>query len=744
MLSIPAVAGAQAANPIVVTARPGDDVDLDDAIVVNHAALVRAGAPDPLGAVARDVAGVSLSDAVGNAHAPNLVYRGFSASSLQGNAQGLAVYVDGVRFNQPFGDTVAFDLLPPSAIDSVTIKDVNPVYGLNALGGVVEIATRNGRSAPGVEIYGAGGGDGRYGEVRGGGEAGWSRGGWSGYVAFDAAHDGGWRAHSPSTLYTGLVDAGWDGARAGIHSKYLGALTDLSGNGPSPIQLLAADYRAVFTYPDRTRNRFDRISLHPWASLGDHGRIEASLYWQRLGQRTTNGDIADVAGCADAPGLLCLEDAPLVGSNGAAIADSPGAVPYGVLNRGQTSTRASGGLVQYVDKRALFGGENVAVLGVSHDRSTTRFDATTELARLAADRELVGPGPIIAQPDGAITPVSLRTATRYTGLFVAETLPLGPRLIAELELRYNDAQVRLDDLIGTALNGSHSYRRVNPGIELDFKATPGFTLRAGYAEANRAPTPAELACADPASPCSLTNFFVGDPDLRQVVARNWELGASGRTKGAWRLEWLVSAYRTTSHDDIQYLSSATLGRAYFQNVGRTRRQGVEASAVVARGAWTVRAGYAFTDATFRIPLVLNSPLNPAADANRQIAVRAGARLPGIPRHRLTLSLDNETGALAFGADLRAQSGQVLFGDEGNALAPTGAFATIDLHASVRLRRGVHLFVAVSNLLDRRYVTFATLAPTAQVALADAPGASDPRSESPGALRHWLAGLRARF
>ncbi|MEY4889434.1 MAG: hypothetical protein RIQ75_564, partial [Pseudomonadota bacterium] len=108
-----------AAEPdtIIVTA-PGNDADVDDAITVDAEALRRAGPPDVLRALSRDVAGVSLSEAQANPYQPNLVYRGFSASPLQGNAQGLAVYLDGGRFNLPFGDTVNFDLLPDAAIDS--------------------------------------------------------------------------------------------------------------------------------------------------------------------------------------------------------------------------------------------------------------------------------------------------------------------------------------------------------------------------------------------------------------------------------------------------------------------------------------------------------------------------------------------------------------------------------------------------------------------------------------------------
>ncbi len=747
VLAVPQGAPAQEANPVIIVTAPGDDADADDAIAVDRRALGRTPAASLLGTVAREVAGVSLSNAQGNPWQPSLVYRGFAASPLQGNAQGLAVYVDGVRFNQPFGDTVNFDLLPDSAIESVTIKDASPVYGLNALGGAVVLATKTGRSAPGVNLYGA---IGDYGRREGGGEAGWSRGTFSAYAAVQARHEAGWRRFSPSTLTTGFADMGWDGARAGLHIKFSGADSNLTGNGSAPVELLAADYRAVFTFPDQTVNRFHRVSLHPWIAIGEHSRIEASLYGQWLKQRTLNGDAADIEECEDAAGFLCLENAasgeenPLRTAQGALIADTLGGEGYGVLNRSETVTGGTGALIQFVDKRALLGGENALIVGFSLDRSRTRFAASTELGALTAQRSVTGLGAVIAQPDGAIAPVGLRTATQYTGLFVAESLPLGPDLTAEIGLRWNEARVKLIDQLGTALNGNHVFRRFNPGIEFDYRVSPALTLRAGYAETNRAPTPAELSCADEAAPCSLTNFFVGDPPLRQVVGQSWEAGASGRIAGPWTLQWQLSAYRTTSRDDIQFIAAATRGRAFFQNIGTTRRQGFELSASMARGPLSLRAGYALTDATYRSPLVFNSPDNPSAAADGTITVAPGNRIASVPRHRGVFSVDYETDLFTLGGDVQAQSGQVLQGDEGNREAPVAGFAVVNLRGSARLFGKISLFAEVSNFFDRRFATFGTFSETSEVDLAEAPGAANPRSLTPGAPRRWLIGMKAQF
>jgi outer membrane receptor protein involved in Fe transport len=734
-------------DEIIVTA-PGIAAGSISSADVTGADIDRNGAPDLLGSLERNLAGVSLSEAQSNPFQPNLIYRGYAISPLQGTAQGLAVYLDGARFNQPFGDTVDFDLLPEAAIDRMSIEEASPVYGLNALGGALVVATKTGRSSPGATLWGAGG---NFGWAEGGGEIGWARGSGSGYATLQAKHDGGWRRHSPSTLYNGYADLGYDGATAGLHLKLMGARSSLTGNGSAPVELLAADRRAVFTWPDNTRNRFGGASLHPWFALSDRTRIEGSLYLQRLRQRTSNGDAADVETCEDLPEFLCLEsnddgDDPLIDTSGDLVPDLLGEEgAYGVFNRTRTRTTGGGALAQLVDRRSVPGGENLLRIGASYDGSRTRFQAETELGELTDERSVVGLGPIIDQPDRIIAPVDVLTHSRYTGLFAADTLTLGARVSVDLALRYNSARISLDDRLGTALDGRHNFHRLNPGAFLSIRASPAFILRAGYSEANRAPTPAELACAGPGDPCSLTNFFVGDPPLKQVVSKSWQTGGTGTADiNGWSVRGQVTAYRAVNHDDIQFVASGVRGRAFFRNIGRTRRQGLDINVSATRGAWILRAGYAFTDATFRTPLVLNSPDNPAADDDGRIQIAGGDRIPGIPRHRAILAADYDGRSFTIGGNLQAQSGQYLFGDEANLQPKVKAFVLADIHGSVRLIRRLSLFAEVTNLFDRHYATFGTFSETEDVFLAEAPDASDPRSLGPGAPRRWKAGLRASF
>ncbi len=767
---LPVIARAQqpdeesAAIPIIVTA-PGAGVDIDDALGLSRADISRSGRPDLIGALARQLPGLTMQDAQGNPWQPVVVYRGQTASGAQGQAQGLAAYLDGARFNLPFGDTVSLDLVPDAALRSVQLLDSSPVYGLNALAGALVLETATGRSDPGLTAAASAGAFGA-GEISiaGGGAA----GRWSAFAALQLRGEHGWRDFSPSRLASGYADVGYDGSRAGLHAKLFLASTGLTGNGVAPVELLAVRRSGVFTHPDRTENRFVRFSLHPWADLSPHMRLQASLYGQWQRSRARNGDAADIEACEDEPNLLCLETETdgeeeaetLTDRLGQPIAAGPGNPVYAVLNHGNLRSRALGMLTQITDRRALLGGTNVLTVGTSFDYGRSDFAASTQLGRLGPTRGVTAFGPEIAQADKVIAPVSVATRNVYAGIFASETLPLGPRLHIEAGLRYNYAFIRLDDLLGDALNGRHTFTRLNPGVELDWQVLPSqsgssqsgssLSLRAGYAETNRAPTPAELSCADPEAPCSLANFFVADPPLRQVVARTFELGASGRRQAhGWTAQWLISAYRAVGRDEIRRVASGVRGRAYFANLGDVRRQGVELSLSAERKGLRISATYAFSDATNRSAVTLASPGNPAAADDGTITVQPGNRLSGVPRHSANLNMDYETRLgswrrLRLGGGVSGQSSQFLLGDESNQAAPVPGFVVADLRASFEALPNVFVFGDLRNVFDRRYANFGTFGEIGEVSLAEAPGASNPRFYGPSAPRRWTIGLRTSF
>ncbi len=765
----PAIAAETAPPEIVITAAPipGGGVARDKIAanprVIDSTDIRGEGNASILKALESGLAGVSLDQAQNNPFQPNMVYRGFEASPLAGDAQGLAVYVNGVRFNQSFGDTVNWDLIPDSAVERMTLEGSNAVFGLNALGGSLAVQMKNGFTHHGASAEVSGG---SFGRIEGGAELSVGGESTSLYLAAHRVSESGWRPHSPSDLRQIYGDLGWRNPDAELHLNIIGADNDLTGNGTSPVELLAVDRRAIFTYPDSTHNRYIRVSPTADIALGESTRLQATAYYSRLHQHTENGDAADAGVCEDNEDLICTKDGdPLTDSNGDEIpnflTDSPYQAyvdrfdnpewadggPYAFLNRTSTHTHTTGIAAQVTDTHDIFGLGNHLVVGASVDRGSTQFAASTEIGALTLDRGYQGPGIPIDSPGGDITPVGVTAHNTYLGIYISDILDLTPDLSATLAGRYNRARVRLIDRLGTALNGTHHYRRFNPDLGLAYKLTPSLTAYARYSEANRIPTPAELSCADPTSPCSLTNFFVGDPPLDQVVARTIEAGLRGQVAnlGGVSIDWHTGGFTTTSRHDIQYVASGTIGRAYFRNIGSTRRRGLEAGLTLTTDRLTAYLDYSLTDATYRTALALDSPDNPEADANGQIMVSPGDRLPGIPEHSLKFGAHyRATTQLALALTGRAVTGQSLFGDEANLNPKTSGYVVMNAHASYTLFDKVELYVTIDNLFDKHYATYGTFSATDEIPLLEAPDARNTRALSPAPPTAFYAGTRIRF
>jgi len=288
---------------------------------------------------------------------------------------------------------------------------------------------------------------------------------------------------------------------------------------------------------------------------------------------------------------------------------------------------------------------------------------------------------------------------------------------------------------------------LNPAAGLTYKVTLSISLYGGYAETNRAPTPAELSCADPLAPCSLTNFFVGDPNLKQVVAHTFEFGVRGaHSDGAQtRLEWNVGLFRTNSDDDILFVSSPTVGRAFFRNVGETRRQGVELGFRFRTERLNVYANYAFTDATFQTALTINSADNPFAGPDGTIQVQPGNKLPGVPRNLFKIGADyNVTTKWVIGFSAIAATGKYLIGDESNLNPTTGGYGVLNIHSAYQITEHFQAFALVNNVLNTRYATFGTFSPVTDVPLIQAPGSTNTRSLTLAPPVSAFGGIRATF
>ena len=184
--------------------------------------------------------GVTLNTPQGNEHQATVLFRGFAASPLLGVPQGLSIFLDGMRLNEPFGDTVNWDLIPRNALASIQLSPgSNPVYGLNTLGGSLILTTKSGRTHPGTAVEVGAGSHGRYSlgvEYGASVAANANRVGSDAFIAAQLDHDGGWRDYSESRL--GSVFAR-TGIQSGAWRQDLSLMTAsnwLAGNGLTPVE----------------------------------------------------------------------------------------------------------------------------------------------------------------------------------------------------------------------------------------------------------------------------------------------------------------------------------------------------------------------------------------------------------------------------------------------------------------------------------------------------------------------------
>ena len=258
-LALPLAAIAQTPTPplpaapayrveiIETTPLPGVDLPLDAIPAPAQTALERdirdSGALDLADFLNRRLTSVFINEIQGNPFQPDINYRGYTASPLLGTPQGLSVYMDGVRLNQPFGDVVSWDLIPRVAIASTTLMPgSNPMFGLNTLGGALAVQTKDGRANPGTSAQVVGGGYGRRAvEFEHGGSI---ANGVNWYVGGNLFHDSGWRPASPSDVRQIFTKIGWQDATTELHVTGAYADNALTGNGLQEQRLLAATTRA--------------------------------------------------------------------------------------------------------------------------------------------------------------------------------------------------------------------------------------------------------------------------------------------------------------------------------------------------------------------------------------------------------------------------------------------------------------------------------------------------------------------
>jgi outer membrane receptor protein involved in Fe transport len=746
---------------------PGLDVPLEKlpapVQLVSAQDLERSGALDLSTYLTRRVNGVFANDIQNNPFQPDINYRGYTASPLLGTPQGLSVYLDGVRLNQPFGDVVSWDLIPRLAIATTTVMPgSNPLFGLNTLGGALAIQTKSGLSAPGTGVHAVYGSDVRRSiEVEHGGHR---PNGLHWYGTGNLFAEDGWRDDSPSDVRQAFGKVGWQRPR---HELALGAgfsNNALNGNGLQEHAFLDREHASVYTRPDITRNRATLLNLTARRALTSALSVTGNLYYRHIRTGTFNGDVNEDAldqaiyqpSAAEQAALAAAgyRGFPTGGATAAntpfpswrcianvLLQDEPAEKCNGQINESRTAQHNGGAFAQ-LTRRDTFsgGGSNQFTAGGGVDRSRVGFVQSTELGYLEPDRSVTGLGVFAdGETGGEIdgepfdTRVDLDGLIRTVSLYATNSLSFGRSWTATLAARYNRTTVRNRDAIAPgggrgSLDGDHAFDRLNPAAGITYSPRRTLNLYAGYGEGSRAPTSIELGCADPATPCKLPNAMAGDPPLRQVVTRTWEAGARGDYRGS---TWSAGVFRADNRDDILFVLSDQTGFGFFRNFGETRRQGLELAGHRRIGPITVGGGYTYLAATYQSEEVVNGESNSRNDAaldgerglEGAIAIEPGHHLPLIPRHMFKSYVHAGLGSkLSLDVDLLTVSGSYARGNENNQHEPDGVYylgpgstagyAVVNLGGAYRLTPRVELLAQITNLFDRRYHTAAQLGPLA--------------------------------
>ncbi len=695
--------------------------------------------------LARSAPGVTVGNVSGNEFEPDLSYRGFDATAVTGTPQGLAVYQNGTRINEAFGDVVNWDLIPANAIDKTTIVAANPIFGLNALGGAVTVTMKNGFTWQGFEADFEGGSFYRAQEQI---QFGKQVGAWSVYMAANQINDGGWRVAEASQLTNFYGDVGYKANGFELHLQLTAGNTQFGVAAYTPIQQLQPNWGSVYTLPQTTDNQMAMLQWTGAYAYSPTLSFQAGAYFRQFNQQHVDGNGTDVTPC---PPYSCLNGSPVHDTTGGIIPDisQGGTLDLGEDDDNQTQSRSVGVSGQVVDTDKIFGHDNTLTAGTSLDYGWTHYTGNSTLGTIAFTNNsypLTASPYIVDEPDSFLNPIDVKANNTYVGVYALDTFNATDRLTLTGGARFNFAGINLEGTNDALLSGYSDYFHLNPTAGLTYKITPDINFYAGYAMTNRTPTPLELGCASATDPCIIDNFLSSDPPLKQVVGQTFELGFRGQNALAalgpqWgKLQWSAGLFRTTLANDILPVVSTFNGFGYYTNVGTTLRQGAEVGAQWTGDKWTAYANYTYIDAIYLTTFEEPSPNNPLADANGNIPITNGTQIAGIPKNTIKAGIDYAvTDKWKIGADMVAASGQVIFGNENGAVPQAPGYTIFGLHTSYQYNKQVQLYGYAQNIFDQRYYTSGGLVQTRE--FMTGPAITNPQSFGPGKPFAIFGGVR---
>jgi outer membrane receptor protein involved in Fe transport len=690
-----------------------------------------------------------------------------------------------------------WDLVPNFAIQGMqVVPGSNPVYGLNTLGGALALQTKDGRSNQGAALEAEAGSWGRkrtlaqFGGVSKDGSVDY-------FLGAQHTTEDGWRKYSPSHINQTFGKIGWQNEKTKLNLSYIGAYNNMIGNGLTPIDMLGSDRDGIHTTPDQTKNYLNHFALNGAHWLSKDVMLSGNAYHRTSNRNTLNGDANDDFRTYDP--AVAVDDglSPPVaiyhGTGGAGGVDETSglcaprgtdalteqydkeACAPGIMNRSRLKSRSLGFNIQAAFNQEILGKKNQLVTGLGYDVQRTRYTQTEQLSNVSdtIPTDLLatvgtdtwfapGTRKPINLDDDIETEVNLSGKSKTASLFATDTMSLNQFWHVTASARYNHTTVKNRDALtpngAGSLSGDHGFNRVNPSLGLTFTPTETLSVFGSYSESNRAPTSIELGCADPAQPCKLPNAMAADPPLNQVVAKTYDFGVRG--KFAENLKWNASVYRTMNHDDIHFINSSTFSGAlgYFDNVGRTKRQGLDLGLSGSVDKLFFRAGYSFISAKYDSDLTLVNEVNSVADATGAdtISVTKGNYLAGIPKHQFKLRLQYSiTPQWSVGSNAVAYSDQYVQGNENNAHQdgaggdPTkgklNGYTVVNLDTQYNLGQGWNVFAKAINIFDKDYYTGGRLAET-MFSSAGAWGINDRGVTAvvPGAPQAAWVGVRYEF
>jgi outer membrane receptor protein involved in Fe transport len=708
--------------------------------------------------------GVNMTQSQGNPWQGNLYFHGFTLSPMLGSPSGISVYMDGVRQNEPFAETMNWDFIPDFAIHDVElVPGSNPLYGLNTLAGALLLTTKSGFTDPGGSLNISGG---SWGRIQTDADFGAHSRTFGIYAGASNDYESGWRDYSSSRVQQAFVRGDWrPDEYTSVTLSYTGAHSRLLGTQTIPVEW-AHTPNTAYTWPDYFTNNLGMFNLQGSRQLGSGWAVQADTYLRISQSRSFNSNTDNFNSYdANTDGQLGYA------ANGSFNPHSLGQFYYSGLSPaydpndpaatinnvpasnvlGNVHTRGYGGSIQAVDSGNLWERDNQFTVGISVDAGESAFSQYGQPAYFPYNVAQRGDTAALL-PFDLYPMTNAGTSNRSYGLYFMDVLALPRGVHLSVGGRYNYSQLVVSDRSGTepAINGRQTFHRFNPSLGATWAISPELGAYLNYDEGMRTPTPIEFECADPAAPCSLPNDFTGDPPLKPVVVRT----VSGGLRGSFArgdLRWNVSPYYSRVSNDILTIYTGGSSQGYFANVPRTVRKGVDMGLGGQLGRLEWQANYSYVSATYGAPFEEQSAVNSSADANGVIHVRSGDRIPGVPRDLFNLSGEYHlTDQWSFGGNVRAYSSQYAVGDENNqdrhGMVLGYAVVALDLH--YRATKRLAFFVRIDNAFNRRYFVNGQLSNNVfdtPNRLIDVTGPGTPTLfVAPGAPRAYLVGLSYDF